>query len=290
MKCIAMVLMVLACSTALGEDFPIADLYVGAKDGEVRLLWIPRTWEPSFDGFVVRRRAEGGKWQQLSKVIEPSADDRSYFLSRDLLGLRRHLLENPHYAHERGFAYIDGKDPKKTAARSYEYAIYLVENGRTKATPAGTVTWDSEYAVDLDIGLQSADTLWNEKGVAAFAKVDARKLDTQAVGFRVIERRGEKSRDLYGLIRPNSDLLDWQYLCHEAKAPFPDAISFAVEDNFGFQVSVTSKIDERAPRTQRDAVPSRKCWEPVMVSVSPGGKPLPPVPPPMHWVGPLATR
>src|SRR6187402_233746 len=101
MKCASVLLVAsLICSTASAQDPSTLDLYVGAKDGEVRLLWIPRIWRPTLEGFVVKRRAEGGEWEQLGAMIAP----RSYYLENrtDLDGLRRDLLEKPRSAHEDG--------------------------------------------------------------------------------------------------------------------------------------------------------------------------------------------
>jgi hypothetical protein len=281
MKCASVLLVAsLICSTASAQDPSTLDLYVGAKDGEVRLLWVPRMWRSTLEGFVVKRRAAGGEWEQLGAMIAP----RSYYLENriDLNGLRRDLLENPRSAHEDGFAFVDRTIPKQGAAVSYDYALHFVEGGQLQATPADTVTWDSNHEVDLDIGMKAVDNLWDDKGVETFVKVDGRKLLEKAVGFRVIEHRGKQERDLYRLIRPEHSATEWEYLCHQAKAPYPDAITIVVEDNFGFQISATSKISDRPPKTQRAAVPARRCWGPVVMSVNPGGEPPPREPPPMR--------
>lgn len=243
----------------------VADFYIGAKDGEVRLLWIPKRWDPGFDGFIVKRR-DKGEWQALSEVIAPSEHVRDYFLTRSggIEGLRRELLRDPPYTHKHGFAYIDRTIPK-TPADIYEYGIFLVESGRAQSTPAATATWQTSQHVDLDVGLETASNLWDDKGVEVFFKVDERKFMEKAVGFRLIEHRGKNDRDVFGLVRPIEEESGWSYICHDQKAPYPDAVTVVIEDNFGFQVSATSRISATAKKTQRSSVPARKCWGPVMV-------------------------
>lgn len=261
------VLIGLLTSSAAFSQSPIADLYIGAKDGEVRLLWVPGSWNPAFNGYIVKRRANG-EWQQLCELIAPTQHVKDYFLKRGggLADLRRELLTDPPYAHKSGFAYIDRSIPK-SPAKIYEYGIFVVENNQPHPTPAATATWETSQQVDLDVGLMAADDLWDDKGVESFFKVDSRKLMDKAVGFRFIEHRGEKSRDVYGLVRPHEYEGQWDYICRPSNAPYPDAVTAIVEDNFGFQVSVTTRISERAKKMARASVPPRKCWEPVMTQV-----------------------
>lgn len=283
MRCRGILLLFLmGGSGAVAQNSP-ADLYVGAREGEVRLLWAPNRWSSAMQGFLLKRRADGGDWLPLGELIEPPQRVRDYFLMRGggLRDLREELLTDPEYAHANGFAYIDRTIPKNPAA-SYEYALFYVEFGRPHEQPADTATWHSSQEVDLDVGLSAADNLWDEKGVEANFKVDPRKFADKVLGFRVIEIRGKQQRDVYRLVTPRPAESGWEYICHQPNKPYPDAIKVVIEDNFGFTVSATSKISERAPKTQRKSVPARKCWGPVMVSVSDGDRSTPREPPPMR--------
>ena len=258
-------LICLLTTAAAFSQSNVVDLYIGAKDREVRLLWIPTRWDPGFDGFMIKRRALG-EWQPLSELVAPSKEAQDYFLTRSggVERLRRELLRDPPYAHKSGFAYIDRTIPK-TPADTYEYGIFLVENGQAQSTPAATATWQPSQHVDLDVGLEAADNLWDDKGVEVFFKVDERKFMEKAVGFRLIEHRGKNDRDAFGLARPIKEESGWSYVCRDYKAPYPDAVTLIIEDNFGFQVSATSKISASAKKTPRASVSPRDCWGPVMV-------------------------
>lgn len=263
-------------------DWPMADLLIGKRAQEVRILWVPVDWPSGLEGYVLMRSpVNTEEWTQLGGVFRPpSGFWRGRLPNIGFMGVHKELLSDFESARANGFAYIDSVPTDANSPYAYTYALFPVFDGEPLlATPVASTAIPTSRETENEADIKAAESIVDAEGLQLAFEVDAQELAHKSIRFKLLEQRGSGPPvPLHNWISVNPHLTNWTYVCHRPKKPYPDVVTLLVEDPLGYQKEIAITLSKSKP--VRQAVATRRCEGPVVMQVpSPAYRPPPPPPP-----------
>ena len=225
-------LALLICSSAHAEA-PEVELHLGALNGDVHLIWVPKNWPAGLQGYNLKRRAGDEVSWIAGKTLRPTAEFMRQVQApgASFADIGAPLLRNFAHAYNQHFAMIDRFPSGITG--EMEYALFAVVRGIEQPRPAARVTWKGGDTVELDVGVMMDKSGWD--GTEAYFALDIDKFRSKVTRYYIAEVRGNETRHINSGRSPDVAPFEWNFVCLRPTQPAPDAIRLIAETRFGFQ-------------------------------------------------------
>ncbi len=234
-----LVLVALLACTAAHAEAPEVELLLGARGGDVHLIWVPKNWPAGLQGYNLKRSIGHQVTWMASKTLRPTAEfmQKVRAPGASFAEIGAPLLRNFAHAYNQNFGMID-RFPSGIGL--VEYALFPVINGVEQPAPVATVRWDGRDNVDLDVGVLPDRTGWD--GTEAYFGVDIAKFRSNVTRYYVAEVVGKNTRYVNSGRFVHLAPFEWTSICHRPSGPLPEAITLIAETRFGFQQHIAIKL------------------------------------------------
>lgn len=230
------------------------DSELGARDGDVRIVWYPKQWSADIEGAqVLRRKFNVGSEVIATLKFDPTFKREWLDTDFDAARVKQKLLSGFDEARRLGFAMIDPHPLPDGQYDDVQYQLRLIVGGKVQEDNADIAFHKPATLTASRLELRHAETYWNEDGPEILFATQASDLRRLAVGYRIFETRAGKRSDIGGgLHLPHEHFTEWSYICVYPRQPYAEAYEVVAEDEFGFPVgaSATFSSQKKTPRPQ----------------------------------------
>jgi hypothetical protein len=247
-----------------------ASLLLQSPDGKtVKLLWMPKKWQPDITGFDIKRKENLLDWVKLnsapivpgvstkkklslvendkteedriknklfdllkSKVLQETGSNYLQLLNTDetlLTSLSKTISTDYDLALIYGFGFVDHKATQKT---TYQYGLFVAGTNKLLAT----ASWNYGEIPDLDVVSEiTSKSTAGKKGIQITWNTDIAKMRSGDVAGFNIYRQGMRLNE-HPITPANSkDLSEITWLDKSASSTSPTQYSISAESVFGIE-------------------------------------------------------
>jgi hypothetical protein len=241
---------VLLCLLAFAPAFaqapklqPVLELHAGAKERQVRLLWIPIEWPAGAEGVQIGRRVAGSDaWEMVGERIVPRAELLAQLLAKSVDERRQSMLHDFFGMSAGGFASIQPRAAADAPDR-VEYGLFVVMRGKKGTQPVATASLDLAQDAKPNVVVEPVKPRWKSGKLEAAFRVDPKQLFAGVTKYYVVASRNSVNSVIARrTLAPGQAPENWEYVCVLLREPFPRNLEFVMEDSLGFGTQVSMPL------------------------------------------------